>query len=251
MTLSWLSARPIAHRGLHDADAGVVENSLAAAGKAIEKNYAIECDVRLSGDGEALVFHDDTLERLTEAEGRIDVQPASVLTRLALLGSDETIPSFRRFLEAVGGRVPLVVELKSRFDGDLALARRVAELIAQYNGPLALKSFDPDPIAFLRAEGARLGIGHVPLGIVARADYGGAEWPELPALRRAELANWMHFARTRPQFLSFKVEDLPHAVPLILRGLRLPVATWTVRSTAQAEASASWADQIVFEGFEP
>ncbi len=250
--LSWLAARPIAHRGLHAAAGGIVENSIGAARAAVARNYAIECDVQLSADGEAIVFHDDSLERLTEARGRLDAKTAGELTRLQLRGSGETLPLFSRLLETVAGRVPLAVELKSRFDGDLSLARRVAGLVAGYEGPLALESFDPDPIAFLRAEGAALGVGHVPLGIVAQARYEAEQWPELPDARRAELAGWLHFSRTRPDFLSFNVEDLPHAVAVLFReGLKRPVTVWTVRSLAQAQAAARWADQIVFEGFSP
>ena len=145
-----------------------------------------------------------------------------------------------------------MVELKSRFDGDPSLARRVAELVAGYDGPLALKSFDPDLIAFLRAEGAALGVAHVPLGIVARASYEADEWPHLPDARRAELEQWAHFSHTRPDFLSFNVEDMPHAVAgLFRKGLDRPVTAWTVRSAAWAHAAARWADQIVFEGFTP
>jgi glycerophosphoryl diester phosphodiesterase len=249
---SWLVERPIAHRGLHDAAAGIVENSLAAARAATLRNYAIECDVQLSADGEAVVFHDDTLERLTEARGRLDARALDELTGLTLRGSDETLPTFSRLLETVAGRAPLVVELKSRFDGDTSLARRVAELVAGYDGPVALESFDPDPIAYLRANGAALGVGRAPLGMVAQARYDAAEWPELPDARRAELAQWLHFSRTRPDFLSFNVDDLPGAVAVLFReGLKRPVTVWTVRSAAQARAAARWADQIVFEGFAP
>ena len=248
----WLVARPIAHRGLHDAASGIVENSLAAARAAIARNYAIECDVQLSADGEAVVFHDDALERLTDARGRLDARRLAELTRLTLRGSGETLPLFSQLLETVAGRAPLVVELKSRFDGDLSLARRIAELAAGYDGPLALESFDPDPIAFLRAGGAALGVGRVPLGIVAQARYDAGEWPELPEARRAELAHWLHFSRTRPDFLSFNVEDTPHAVAILFReGLKRPVTVWTVRSAARAHAARQWADQIVFEGFAP
>jgi len=250
--LSWLAARPIAHRGLHDAARGIIENSLGAARAAVARNYAIECDAQLSADGEAIVFHDDSLERLTEARGRLDAKTAAELTRLTLRGSGETLPLFSQLLETVAGRVPLAVELKSRFDGDLSLARRVAGLVASYEGPLALESFDPDPIAFLRAEGAALGVGHVPLGLVAQARYEADEWPDLPEARRAELTHLLHYSRTRPDFLSFNVEDLPHAVAVLFReGLKLPVTVWTVRSPAQAEVAAKWADQIVFEGFTP
>ncbi|MGA8172200.1 MAG: glycerophosphodiester phosphodiesterase family protein [Methylocystis sp.] len=250
--LNWLVARPIAHRGLHDEARGIVENSLGAARAAVAAGYGIECDAQRTADGEALVFHDDTLERLTTETGPVGAKTASELARLALRGSDEPPPLLSHLLETVAGRVPLVVELKSRFDGDLSLARRVAALVAGYDGPLVLESFDPDPIAFLRAEGAALGVDHIPLGMVAQARYDADEWPDLPDARRAELASWSHFSRTRPDFLSFNVADLPHAIPVLLReGLKLPVTVWTVRSAARARAAARWADQIVFEGFTP
>lgn len=248
--LSWLVARPIAHRGLHDASRGIVENSRAAAQAACVKNYAIECDVQLSADGEAFVFHDDALERLTFSQGDFGALPARDLAALSLRGTQETIPTLREFLGVVAGRTPLVVELKSRFDGNPGVARRVAEIVQAYAGPVVLESFDPDLIGFLRAEAARLGIGATPLGLVAQAAYDAAEWPELSAPRRAELASWTHFSRTRPQFLSFKLGDLPHPAASILRaGLGAPVTAWTVRSSQEALAAAPWIDQIVFEGF--
>jgi len=249
--LSWLTSRPIAHRGLHGA-AGVVENSLSAARAAIAKGYAIECDAQLTRDGEVVVFHDDTLERLTGARGRVDARSATELTRLVLRGATDTIPLFADLLGAVAGKTPLVVEIKSNFDGDISLARRVAEIVARYEGPLAIESFDPDPIAFLREQGPALGVVHIPLGMVAQARYDADEWPDLSDARRDELTQFLHFSRTRPDFLSWNVEHLPHAIPLLLReGLRIPVTTWTVRSQEQARAARKWADQIVFEGFAP
>jgi glycerophosphoryl diester phosphodiesterase len=252
LDLFWLVARPIAHRGLHDAAKGVIENSVSAARAAIRAGYAIECDVQLSKDGEVVVFHDDTLERLTAAEGRVETKSAAELASLSLRGADDTIPLFADFLAAIAGKTPLVVEIKSNFDGDPTLARRVAEIAARYEGPLVIESFDPDPIAFLREEGEALGISHVPLGMVAMARYEADEWPGLPPARRAELTHFLHFSRTRPDFLSWNVDDLPHAIPLLLReGLNLPVTVWTVRSQGQAQFAAQFADQIVFEGFAP
>ncbi len=244
---AWLSARPIAHRGLHDARAGVIENALSAARAAIAAGYAIECDVQSSRDGEAFVFHDDTLERLTEARGRIEEKSAAELAQIALRGSADHIPSLADFLGVIGGRAPLVIEIKSRFDGDLTLARRVMALLAGYAGPVVVESFDPDPITFLREQ--RLA---VPLGMVAMAAYTQEDWPELPPARRAELTHFLHYSRTRPDFLSWNVADLPHAIPLLCRdGLKLPVTVWTVRAQDQADVAAKWADQIVFEGFAP
>lgn len=247
-----LFPRPIAHRGLHDIALGVAENSRAAARAAVARGYAIECDVQLSADGEAIVFHYDDLDRLTTATGPVSDRTAAELALLTLRDSNELIPSLHDLLTTIAGRSPLVVELKSRFDGDLRLARCVAGIVAGYEGPIVIESFDPAPIAYLRAEGPGLGLGHVPLGIVAQARYDREEWPQLSPTQRGELTHFLHFSRTRPQFLSFNVEDFPHVAPVLFRqALGLPVTTWTVRTPEMAQSAAAWADAIVFEGFSP
>lgn len=247
-----LFGRPISHRGLHDAAKGVVENSLGAARAAIAGGYAIECDVQLSADGEAMVFHDHELDRLTSATGLFANKTAGELSRLALNGSNETIPTLQSLLEAISGRAALVIEIKSRFDGDLRLARRVAALAAGYGGPLAVKSFDPEPIAFLRANAESLGLGSTPLGIVAQAHYGEERWPQLSPTQRLELTHFLHYSRTLPEFLSFNIEDFPHTAPALFRqALSLPVMGWTARTPVVADAALKWADAIVFEGFSP
>jgi glycerophosphoryl diester phosphodiesterase len=248
----WLYETPIAHRGLHDETSGVIENSISAARAAIVNGYAIECDVQLSRDGEVVVFHDETLDRLTKAKGRVDSRDAAELTRLSLKGTTDRIPTLGDFLSAINAQAPLVVEIKSNLDGDLRLARSVAAIASRYDGPLVIESFDPDPIAFLREEGGALGVAQIPLGIVAQARYEAKEWPELSDARRRELTNFLHYARTRPDVLSWKVTDLPHAIPLLCReGLKIPVTVWTVKSQEQADIALQWADQIVFEGFAP
>ncbi|GBU16005.1 MULTISPECIES: glycerophosphodiester phosphodiesterase family protein [Methylobacterium] len=240
----WLVARPIAHRGLHARD-GRPENTLAAARAAVAAGYAIECDVRLSGDGQVMVFHDETLGRLTGAAGRVDATPASVLAGLKVLGTAETIPTLGDLLATVGGRVPLVVELKSDYSGDPGLARRVAEMVAGYDGPLALKSFDPAIVGQLRPLAPER-----PRGIVAEATQDDPAYALLPEGLRRALANLLHLGESRPDFLSWRVGDLPHAAPYLCRHLgRMPVMTWTVRSPEQAEHARRHADQIVFEGF--
>lgn len=248
----WLTARPIAHRGLHDAAAGVIENSIGAARAAIAAGYAIECDVQATRDGDVVVFHDDTLERLTAAQGDVRDLDARALAALTLNGSHETIPLLGDFLAAVSGRTPLVVELKSRFDDDMTAARRVSAALAAYSGPVVVESFDPEPIAWLRANATALGVAHIPLGIVGEASYDEGEWLSLPAARRAEMTHFLHYPRTRPDFLSWRVADFPHAIPFLARAaLGIPVTTWTVRSPTQAASAAAWADQIVFERFRP
>ncbi|MFO1102789.1 MAG: glycerophosphodiester phosphodiesterase family protein [Methylocystis sp.] len=250
--LSWLTARPIAHRGLHDAAEGVIENSISAARAAIASGFGVECDVQLTADGELVVFHDETLDRLTDGAGAVATRKAEELKRLRLRGSNDAIPAFPDFLAAIGGRTPIVVEIKSAFDGDTTAALRAAQALARYDGPVAIESFDPDLIAFLRARAAALGIAHRPLGIVGEAQYSEADWPQLSAAQRAELTHFLHYKRTLPDFLSWNVRDLPHAIPLLLRdALGIPITAWTVRSLEIAAPARDWTDQIVFEGFAP
>ena len=158
---AWLAASPIAHRGLHDLTNGVVENSPRAAQAAIDRGFAIECDVQLTADGEAVVFHDFSLDRLTAASGTVLARSARELTGLRYRSGSDQIATLAEFLDLIGGRVPLICEIKSRFDGDLRLAGRVAALASAYHGPIAVKSFDPVVIAHLRTAPP------CPLGMVA------------------------------------------------------------------------------------
>ena len=188
----WLTARPIAHRGLHDATRGVVENSIPAASAAIAENYAIECDVQCTKDGDAIVFHDFTLDRLTSAKGDIGAFTADEVTRLAYRDSTGMIARLSDFLTAVGGRVPLIIEIKSRFDADMRLTARVASLTAAYSGPVALQSFDPKVVAECRTLGVEC-----PLGLIAQAAYDVATWPELTEQQRGRLGTPVGTPRSR------------------------------------------------------
>lgn len=244
----WLTARPIAHRGLHDRAAGRPENTLAAARAAVAGGFAIECDVQLSADGEAMVFHDAALGRLTEASERVGETSAEALRRLAVAGSSERIPTLPDFLAAVAGAVPVIVEIKSAYDGDLRLTRRTAEVAAAYDGPLALKSFDPEVVAALRA-----GLpARIPRGIVAESNQDDPVYATLTEARRRSLRDLLHFEETRPDFLSWRVDDLPCAPTYLGRLLAgLPVMAWTVRNPDQRANAQAHADQMVFEGFVP
>ncbi|MGD0185445.1 MAG: glycerophosphodiester phosphodiesterase family protein [Roseiarcus sp.] len=242
---AWLVARPIAHRGLHDAGKRVVENTLGAAEAAIRGGFAIECDVQLSRDGEAMVFHDDSLGRLTRRRGAVIQKSVAEIQAAPFRRGGERIPTLPQLLARIAGRTPLICELKSRFDGDMRLAERVAALAREYGGPLAIKSFDPAPIAFLRARHE----GIAPLGMVAEASYRGWHWRALSAAQKEACAAFLHYPETRPDFLSWSLDDLPHPTPFLLRRLEgLPVMVWTVRSPEQRRTASRWADQIVFEG---
>ncbi|MDF2114712.1 glycerophosphodiester phosphodiesterase family protein [Roseiarcaceae bacterium H3SJ34-1] len=250
--LSWLVSRPIAHRGLHDEKGGIVENSLTAARRAVASNYGVECDVQMSADGEVFVFHDFTLERLTDGQGKVADQTAVQLAATGLRGGGETIPTLAALLDVMGADHVLVIEIKSAFTGDMRLAERTAKMVASHPGRIVLKSFDPQVMAHLRLHRDRLGITGVPLGMVAEAHYDDAEWGFLGAQEKRALANFLHWNETRPEFLSYWVNDFPHAVPhLLRRAVNIPVITWTVRTPAQFQTASLWADQIVFENWMP
>ncbi len=243
----WLTARPIAHRGLHDRAAGRPENTLAAARAAVAGGFAIECDVQASADGEAMVFHDAALGRLTGTSEAVGATSAAALGRLAIAGTAETIPTLPDFLAAVAGAVPVVIEVKSRYDGDLRLATRTAEVARAYGGPVALKSFDPQVVAALRDL-----CPAIPRGIVAETTQDDPAYAALTPSARLALSNLLHFAETRPDFLSWRVDDLPCAPTYLCRLLgRIPVMAWTVRSEDQRARAGAHADQMVFEGFVP
>ncbi len=247
----WLTESPIAHRGLHDPAWGIVENTLAAASAAVARGISIECDVQLSRDAEAIVFHDSALDRLTHAHGALNKLTVLEIAEVAFKDSGERIPTLVDLLDRIAGKVPLICEIKSDFDGDMRLANRVAQLAIGYSRPLALKSFDPAVIAHLRTSAIPPGPSGTscPLGIVAQARYGREDWRALSGHQRSVCANFLHLAETRPDFLSWCVDDLPHPTPFLLGRLAsMPVLAWTVRTQAQKQLAAQWADQIIFEG---
>src|ERR1700739_2590556 len=158
-SLDWLSARPVAHRGLHNAAAGLIENTAGAVKAAIAAGYGIEVDVQISADGEAMVHHDDVLGRLTEGDGRLDRLTTEALKRVPFRDSTERMITLGELCDLVAGRVTLLIEMKSLFDGDDRLPARVAAILADYRGPAAPLSFDPGQVAMLRQKAPQLGRG--------------------------------------------------------------------------------------------
>jgi glycerophosphoryl diester phosphodiesterase len=244
---SWLTARPVAHRGLHDRTRGIIENMPGAAQAAIEGNFGIECDIQLTVDGEAMVHHDDALGRLTEGSGALLGMTAAELKTVRFKDTSERMMSLGDLCALIAGRVPLVIEVKSHFDGDRKLVARMAAVLASYRGPVAGMSFDPDQVLALRE--AMPGLAR---GITAERRYEAADWPEATPAQRKGMLHLRHAFRTRPHFIAYGVDDLPAPAPWIARHIfGLPLLTWTVRTPEQRERAARYADQVVFEGFRP
>lgn len=239
--------RPIAHRALHDRAAGRPENSPAAIRAAIEAGYGIEIDLQLASDGVPMVFHDETLERLTAETGPVSARTAAELGRIRLRDGADTIPTLAEVLALVGGRVPLLIEIKDQ-DGALgpavgALEAATARLLADYAGPVAVMSFNPHAIAEL----ARLAPA-VPRGLVTSA-YDPAEWAPLPAATCAHLRAIPDFDRVGASFISHEAEDLHRPRVAELKAQGAAILCWTIRSPKDEAAARQVAENVTFEGY--
>ena len=206
----WLTARPVAHRGLHDRARGIIENMPGAVNAAIAGNFAIEVDIQLTADGEAMVHHDDELGRLTDGAGALRGLTAAELKQVAFKDTPERMMSLGDLCALVAGRVPLVIEVKSHFDGDRKLVTRMAEVLASYRGPAVGMSFDPDQVMALRELMPQL-----PRGIVAERHYTETDWPEASPAQRRDMTHLRHAFRTRPHFVAYWVNELPAMAPWI------------------------------------
>lgn len=237
---------PLAHRALHDVKDGRPENSRAAIRAAIEAGYGIEVDVQLSADGAAMVFHDYALERLTGEKGAVRLRSAQELAGIDLLGGDEGIPDLSEVLEIVGGKVPLVIELKDQ-DGGMGpdigpLEEATAKAVQGYTGPLAVMSFNPNAVVRM----AEL-LPDIPRGIVTSA-YRYEDWP-LPSTTCDRLRDIPDYARAQACFISHEVDDLSRSRVAELKEQGAMVCCWTVRSAEQEAEARQVAHNITFENY--
>ncbi len=240
---------PLAHRGLHDRARGLIENSAGAVRAAVAAGHGIEIDVQLASDRVAMVFHDETLDRLTAQSGPIRGWSSRDLGVLRLTGSDETIPTLAQILDIVAGKAPLLIELKDQSGGTGnapdELERAVARDLAGYGGPVAVMSFNPFMVANM-AKRAPL----VPRGITTDG-YTEREWPDLTSDTLKALREIEAFETVGASFISHDWHDLsaPRVAELKARGV--PILCWTVKSAADEAVARRVADNITFEGYAP
>lgn len=241
--------RPIAHRGLHNAKKGIVENTAPAFEAAIRHGYGIECDLRAAAGGLPIVFHDETLNRLVEGRGSVARLSASDLKRLTYKKSDVGISTLAELLDLADGAVPLLVEIKSEWQPpDKDFLGAIAKQAVRYRGPLAFMSFDPAVMAALKI----LAPG-IPRGIVSGSFRGPGWWrPQIGRARGAALRDLLESGPVMPDFYAYQVSALPTPVTQFVREvLGLALFAWTVRSSRDRARAEKWADAMIFEGFQP
>lgn len=244
--LSWLTDRPVAHRGLHDKTTGIIENTESAVQAALDGAYAIEVDLQLTEDGEAVVFHDYTLDRLTTSKGPVIARTVSDLKQVQFSACADKIQTLPELLEQVEGKATLMLEIKSLWQNIGPLEQRVAEVLATYQGPASVMSFDPHSMTAFRAIAP-----HVIRGLVSERFEPTEEWRFLSVAQRLALRHGVHLPQCDPDFLHYHVKGLPYGPTRLFRKLGRPVLTWTVRTPQQREIAAKYADQMIFEGFRP
>jgi glycerophosphoryl diester phosphodiesterase len=231
---------PVAHRGLWAPD-GPPENSLGAFQAACQAGYGVELDVQLSADGEAMVFHDDDLKRMTGVEGKLRDRTAADLAELRLAGTDEPIPTLMDTLAIIGHRAMVHVELKTPYGDVGPLEQRVHDILIDHAGPVCVIGFNPYSHAWFadRFPGVLRGLDSY--------DYKRA--PHLAEDQREAFARLDHVSIARPHFLALSVDMVAHPQAVKLREQGMPVVAWTVRKPEQWEAIKPHCDNLIFEGF--
>ncbi len=241
--------RPLAHRALHDLAAGRPENSRAAVRAAMDAGYGIEIDVQMSSDGVAMVFHDDDLDRLTDAGGPVRARSAAGLSAIPLTGGGEGIPTLAEVLALVAGRVPLLIEVKDQHGRmgpvDGVLERAVALDLDGYAGPAAVMSFNPHSVMALKEAAP-----DVPRGLVTCA-WRDEECPELPAKLRDHLRAIPDYDAAGACFISHEWDDLHRPRVAELAGQGAAILCWTIRSANDERIARRIAANITFERYLP
>ena len=239
----WLRAVPFAHRGLHGPVGDGLENSLAAVRAAVRGGYGIEVDVQPSADGVPMVFHDASLMRMTGRRGRTWQRPADVLGALRLGETEDTIPTLDAVLAEVGGKVPLLVEIKQDAPDPIALADAVAARLGAYGGPAAAMSFSPAVVTHLARTAPDIARGFVSY------DY---KKVRLLTLKEKQARARLDLLDTVPvDFVSYGVWCLPSPHVARRREQGVVVNAWTVRTPEDRARAAAHADTMTFEGFLP
>lgn len=232
-----------AHRGLHDSERA--ENSMSAFAAAKEHGYGIELDVRLSKDGELVVFHDETLTRVVGKEGKVIDFTAEELSKMSLSGTADGIPTFRRVLELIDGAVPLIIEIKMG-TGESGVAEKLMEVIDGYRGEYVVESFNP-----LALKAVRKMRPDILRGILAH-EYMKDEKYQGKLIYRLGQNLELNFL-CRPHFIAYSHSD--YSVPkmrFVHRVFGTPLIAWTVRSQQEENAAREHGfGTVIFENYIP
>lgn len=235
---SWMVKKQIAHRGLHDEQS--CENSISSFGKAIDNGYAIEMDLQMTSDGVVVVFHDDSLKRVTGLNGDIREVDYAYIKDAKLGGTEEKIPTFTEFLSYIDGKTPLLIEIKDHKNIGVMEEKIKAEL-DNYKGEFAVQSFNPFIVEWFAKHAPNYVRGQL------SSDFGDTN---LAWYKKILLKNLAFIKRNKSQFVSYDVKHIQRKLILRVKK-RMPIIMWTVRKQSQVDDLKKYYDNIIFENFIP
>ncbi len=235
---SWLVKDYIAHRGLHTKE--LPENSIGAIVNALEAGYPIELDVRQIADGNIVIFHDESLARMTHQDGYTKNLVTNELSSYKLAGTEFTIPTLEEVLQIVDGQVPLLIEIKN--EGKVGeLESKLWSILKNYNGEFAIQSFNPYTLEWFKNNAPHVWRGQLS-----------------SFFKDVNLSFFKKFALKRmllnkkvscPNFISYDTRFLPNYY--VKRYKKIPLLAWTVNSQSEYMRVVKYCDNIIFENFEP
>lgn len=241
ISCDWLVNNPIAHRGFHDEESP--ENSLSAFSKAMEKGYSIEFDVHYLEDGTPVVFHDETLKRMTSEDGYIrQIKNVQELKKLKLLNTNQTIPTLKEALEHINGKVPIVVEFKDYNTSPNSDFQKIAcDILKEYKGEYAIMSFNPFILRWFKNNAPEVVRGQLSSFMKGL---------KMGFIKKFTLKHMLLNKRvSQPHFIAYKWDEVPNR--FVKKFKNLPLLVWAVPNQQAYMKVVAHCDNIIFEGFEP
>lgn len=227
--MNWLTKIPIAHRGLHDNERRIPENSMIAFESAVAAGFPVELDIQFLSDGRIAVFHDSFLSRMTHQSGSIANKTSDEVKKIRLLDTNQSIPLFEEVLELINSKVPIIIELKNRKSVG-KFESQVYKILSHYKGEFAVESFNPLSMKWFKDNAPEF-IRGLLSGFIGRGRL---------------------FAKlSKPHFLACDIRYLPNTPISSLRSKGYPVIGYTAKSKNDYERVAEFCDNIIFEGFIP
>lgn len=233
-----------AHRGLHDNESDAPENSLESFRQAVEKGYGIELDVQVTKDLVPVVFHDYDLNRACGVDKRISELVYDELSQYRLFESQERIPTLREALDCIGGKVPVIVELKIPFKPDNT-CRAASEVLNDYSGLYCIESFNPFGLGWYKK--------HYP-GIIRGQLSTNFNKDKIAGSKMQYfiLKHLLFNFHTKPDFIAYGHKYKKSLSFTICRKLyKTMTVAWTIKSQKEYKDSMGYFDIIIFDSFIP
>lgn len=236
---NFLKQNLIAHRGMHNVKNGIPENSMMAFEKAIENSYIIELDVHILKDKSVIVFHDDNLQRMTGFNKNVKDTTYSEIKDLKLQNTNFNIPLLKEVLDFVDGKVPIIIELKTDVKCGV-LEKETVNILKQYKGKYALKSFNPFSVYWLKKHHPEIIRGQL------ASNFNN---DKMNIVKKLFLKNMLLNFITKPDFISYGIDGLPNKRVEKYRKTNV-VLGWTITNHIQMEKAKKYCDNFICENLD-